>query len=142
LRKPSAASSSSRELHNLPTFFVDRCLGDKALADALRSHSLTVQIHKDHFPPDAKDADWLRVVGRKRWVVLTKDKMLRYPETETTALRDAGVRVFILTAGNLRAIEMADAFARALPKMQRLLRKVPNGFIAKVTRAGVVELIC
>jgi hypothetical protein len=73
--------------------------------------------------------------------VLTKDKMLRHRETEMAALRDAGVRVFILTAGNLRAVDMAEAFMKALPRMQRLIGKMGGGFIAKVTRAGNVELI-
>lgn len=100
-----------------------------------------VQIHKEHFPPDAPDAEWLRAVGRRRWIVLTKDKMLRHRETEIAALRDASVRVFILTAGNLRAADMAEAFVRALPGMKRLLEKIRGGFIAKVTRAGHVELV-
>jgi len=141
LRKPSAASSLSREPHSPLTFFIDRCLGDRALADALRAHGLMVQIHKEHFPPDAPDVEWLRAVGRRRWIVLTKDKMLRHRETEIAALRDASVRVFILTAGNLRAVDMAEAFIRALPRMKRLLEKMRGGFIAKVTRAGNVELV-
>jgi hypothetical protein len=97
LRTPSAASSHSREPRRPTTFFIDRSLGDRFVAEALRTHGLTVRAHKDHFPPDAKDEDWLREVGRRRWVVLTKDKMLRYRQTETTALLEAKVRAFVLT---------------------------------------------
>jgi predicted nuclease of predicted toxin-antitoxin system len=142
LKKPSAANSRSQhEPRSLPTFFVDRCLGDKALAQALRANGLTVEVHKDHFAPDAKDPDWLREAGRRKWVVLTKDKMLRYRETEIAALRAANVRAFVLTSGNLKADDMAAAFMKALPKMRRVLRKVKGSFIAKVTRAGGVEIL-
>lgn len=100
-----------------------------------------MRIHKDHFAPDAKDEDWLREVGRRRWVVLTKDKMLRYRETETAALLAAKVRAFVLTSGNLRADEMAEAFVKALPGMRRLLRKVKGPFVARVTRGGKTDLL-
>ncbi len=116
-------------------------MGDRTLAETLRAHGLTVQIHKDHFAPDAQDADWLREVGRRRWVVLTKDKMLRHRQIEISALREAGVRAFILTSGNLKAVDMAEAFVKALPRMRRLLKKERGGFVAKVTRAGAVERI-
>jgi predicted nuclease of predicted toxin-antitoxin system len=104
-------------------------------------HGVTVQVHKDHFPPDAKDEDWLRAVGKQRWVVLTKDKMLRYRETETSTLLAAKVRAFVLTSGNLRADEMAAAFMKALPKMERLLRKTRGPFVARVTGGGKAELL-
>ncbi len=142
MKKPSAANSrSSKKLRSLPAFFIDRCLGDKVLAEALRLRGLTIHIHKDHFPPGAKDEDWLREVGRQGWVVLTKDKMLRYRESEITAFRTARVRAFVLTSGNLKAIDMAEAFVRALPKMRRLLQKKSGPFIAKVTRAGAVAFV-
>ncbi|HXZ43269.1 MAG TPA: hypothetical protein VEH53_00455 [archaeon] len=66
LRKRSAASSGSRELRSSITYFIDRSLGERFLAEALRTHGLTVHIHRDHFAPDAKDQDWLREVGQRR----------------------------------------------------------------------------
>jgi predicted nuclease of predicted toxin-antitoxin system len=141
LRKRSAASSRFREPRRPTTYFVDRSLGDRIVAEALRAHGLTVHVHRDHFPPDAKDEDWLREVGRRRWVVLTKDKMLRYRETEIAALLAAKVRAFVLTSGNLRADEMAEAFRKALPRMESLLSKVKGPFVARVTRGGKTDLL-
>jgi ribosome-associated translation inhibitor RaiA len=71
----------------------------------------------------------------------TKDKMLRYRETEITALLAAKVRAFVLTSGNLRADEMAAAFIKALPRMERFLRKVKGPFVARVTRGGKTDLL-
>jgi len=67
--------------------------------------------------------------------------MLRYRETEMTALLAAKVRAFVLTSGNLRADEMAEAFIKALPRMEHFLRKVKRPFVARVTRGGKADLL-
>jgi len=60
------------------TFFLDRTLGKKIVASALRRAGVKVETHDDHFPPDAKDPEWLKEVGAKGWVVLTNDRHIRY----------------------------------------------------------------
>jgi len=107
----------------------------------LRAHGFTVAIHRDHFPVDALDADFLPQVGRRGWVFLTKDKMIFHRQLELAALWKAKVRAFILRSGNLTAAEMADAFSKAIPAMDRLLQSRKGPFIARVTRTGAVELI-
>ena len=42
----------------------------------------SVEIHDDHFAPDAKDEVWLVEVGKRGWIVLTKDDRIRYRVTE------------------------------------------------------------
>jgi hypothetical protein len=111
------------------------------VAQALRNAGETVEIHDDHFLPDAKDAEWLIEVGRKGWIVLTKDDRIRYRATEQQALRNAGVRAFVLASAQLRGSEMAEAYVKALPKMKRLLKNRPGPFIAKVTRGGSVSIL-
>ncbi len=64
------------------------------MAQALREVGETVEIHDDHFAPDAKDEDWLTEVGSRAWIVLTKDDRIRYRVTERTALASARVRGF------------------------------------------------
>jgi hypothetical protein len=41
----------------LTIFFIDRCLGSKKIVAALREAGVTVEIHDDHFLPDAADVD-------------------------------------------------------------------------------------
>jgi hypothetical protein len=48
-----------------------------------------VEVHDDHFAPDAPDAVWLRVVGERGWVVLTKDERIRRRPLEREALLTA-----------------------------------------------------
>lgn len=43
------------------------------MLEALRAQGETVEAHDSHFAQDASDVEWLGVVGRKGWVVLSKD---------------------------------------------------------------------
>ena len=57
-------------------FFLDRNLGSKIVAGELRRAGHRVEIHDDHFAPAVLDVDWLREVGSRGWVVLTKDRRI------------------------------------------------------------------
>ena len=120
---------------------MDRALGTVIVAEALRGAGCAVEIHDHHFPQNAKDTDWLPEVGRRGWVVLTKDHHIRTRQNELIALLAAGVAAFVITAGDLSGPEMARAFVRAAPKMKRMLVGQPRPFIARVSPAGVVTLI-
>lgn len=139
-KKPSAASSPSTP-PDLPVLFLDRSLGRRVIATALRAAGATVEIHDDHFPPDAPDAHWLAAVGQRGWVVLTKDRRIRYRTLERAALLMAGVRAFVLTAGDLQGPEMARIFVRALPVITRVTARTPAPFIARVSKTGAVSML-
>lgn len=100
-----------------------------------------MEIHDDHFPPDAKDADWLPAVGKRGWVVLTKDDRIRYRQHELEALMDAGVRSFVLTSRNLTGEEMAAIFVKFLSKIQRMAGGTRRAFIARVTQTRVAKIV-
>jgi uncharacterized protein with PIN domain len=63
---------------NAFVFFLDRNLGTKQVAEALRQAGAIVEIHNDYFLPDANDEEWLPEVGKRGWIVLTKDDRIRY----------------------------------------------------------------
>jgi hypothetical protein len=137
-KKRSAASSGSK-LPSSHTFFIDRSLGQKIVAQALRAAGATVVVHDDHFPADAPDEEWLREVGQRGWIVLTRDKMIRYRDTERAAIIRAGVRAFVLRGKSLKGPEMGEAFVRALPSMVRLLGKRRSPFVATITSSGTIS---
>ena len=111
------------------------------IAVSLRQAGIQTHVHDDHFLPDAKDEHWLREVGRKKWIVLTKDKRIRHRTIERQALIGAGVRAFVLTAGNLHGQEMANIFVKALPSITRLAARKSSPFIATITRGGRVTIL-
>ena len=110
-------------------FFLDGNLGKYEIADALRQAGAEVQIHDDHFRQGTRDVEWLSEVGQRRWIVLTKDTQIRYRTPERVALMQAGVRAFVLTAGNLSGREMADVFVQALPAIRRFVANHQPPFI-------------
>jgi hypothetical protein len=123
-----------------PVFFVDRSLGSVDVPAGLRAAGAKVEVHDDHFPHTEADVDWLPVVGKHGWVVLTKDRHIRTRNLELQALMDAGVAAFVLTAGDLTGAEMAEALVKALPRMRRMVAKHLRPFIATVSRSGDVTL--
>jgi hypothetical protein len=123
------------------TFFLDRCLGKKILASALRAANLKIEVHDDHFPPDAKDEHWLRVVGARGWIVLTSDRRIRYRGPELTALMASGVRAFAFRSGNLTAQEMAEIFLKASKRVSNLLQNSSGPFVASILRDGSVRVV-
>lgn len=120
---------------------MDRALGTGAIAGVLRRTDCKVEIHDEHFPQAAKDTEWLPEVGRRGWVVLTKDHHIRTRQNELVALLSAGVAAFVLTSGDLTGPEMAQAFVHALPRIRRMLVGQPRPFIARVSASGDVMLI-
>lgn len=135
-KKRSAANSKRPEAF---VFFLDRSLGRHVVADALTAAGAVVKVHADFFQEDAPDDDWLHWVGERGWLVLTKDKRIRYRKVEFAAVEQARVRLFVLTAGQITASEMGRIFVKALKKMERLATKHDEPFIARVTRAGNVS---
>jgi hypothetical protein len=84
----------------------------------------------------------LSAVGKKNWIVVTRDERIRYNVAEKQAMRRAKVRAFVLAAqGDLRADMLAQNFLKALPKIRRIVEKQMPPFIAKISRGGDVTLL-
>ena len=67
-------------------------------------------------PQNAPDEDWISEVGKRGWVVLTKDDRIRYRPAALAVYRRDQVKVFVFGSGEMKAQEMADAFVTALQK--------------------------
>jgi PIN like domain len=132
--------------HDDLVFFLDRCLGKKIVAERLGSAGLRVEVHADHFPetensPEEHDGIWLITVGRKGWVILTKDERIRRNQIELAALLASGAPSFASTAGNITGEQLADSFLAAMPQIRRFLKRHQPPFIATVSRLGTVRML-
>jgi PIN like domain len=137
-KRPSAASSKLRP--DKPRFLVDESLGGQLVTSALREAGAAVERLRDHFPPGTPDRDWLTDVGKRGWVVLTKDKRIRRRPAEVAAIVGANVRAFVFTSGNTTGQAMAQAYVAALPAMQQYCRDFAPPFVATVSAAGRVKM--
>ena len=122
-------------------FFIDRSLGRKYVALALRAAGATVEVHDDHFPQDTPDVDWLKEVGRRGWVVLSKDVRIRRNHIERAALEAAKVRAFFLTQQDITGPEMARLFTSVLPGMTNRAVAQPAPFIYTISRSGLFSRV-
>jgi hypothetical protein len=121
-------------------FFLDRCLGRNVVAEALIAQGIRVERHDDHFPQDQTDAEWLPEVGRRGWIVLTRDKNFDKNQIELRALFNSGTASFVLTGKEMTGQQMADAYVAAMPTIVRFLEKFRRPFVARITRAGIVKV--
>lgn len=99
-----------------------------------------MRVHDDYFPQNAKDEEWLPVVGERGWIVLTKDQKIRYRAPALAAVREARVRLFALTGKDIQASEMAEIILKALPAIERLTAQERPPLIAKITKGGAVSV--
>jgi PIN domain-containing protein len=120
---------------------VDRSLGRYTVANHLRAAGLKVCAHDDHFKQNTPDDVWLRDVGRRRWIVITKDKNIRKRYLERDALVAARVRAFVFTGGQISGVEMGEILVAAIGKIGKLLDSTPPPFVARITGAGDVAII-
>jgi PIN domain-containing protein len=123
------------------TFFLDRSLGaGKKVAEVLRQGGLNVETHGTWFRHDTADEVWLTVVGYFDWIVLKRDKKIGKNAIEMDALLDAGVKSFVMASGQLKDVDNAAIFLRALPRIFEMVDTIDASFIAKVFRDSKVQL--
>lgn len=122
------------------TFFIDHCVSQKIVPDAMRSAGATVETHIDHFSIDALDTEWLPEVSRRGWAVITKDLGLSSNFLELRAIAASNARVFILSCGNFTGEEMAAILVEGLDRLQRFVQGNQAPFIARINPAGQVRI--
>jgi PIN like domain len=121
------------------TFFIDRCLGNKLIVETLREAGLAVEIHDDHFGKNAPDVDWIPKIGKRGWIILTKDARIGKNRIERLSVADANARMFTIASQSLSGTDMADIFLKAIPEMRKFICENPAPFIAKVYQGGKVK---
>jgi len=97
---------------------------------------IPVELHDDHFAPDCPDADWLAEVGRRGWIVITRDLRIRYRAVEREAVLAHDVRVISLTARRLSAEELGRAFVAVVRRVEHFVERTPGPFIATLSAKG------
>ncbi len=121
--RPSGTQSAANSISKPPeplVFFVDESLDSLTVVEALRAAGATVERLTEHFPRGTADEIWLAHAGNKDWVVLTRDKRIRYRQLERRALKEARVRAFVFTGGNITVKDTAVILVKALPRIEKI----------------------
>lgn len=113
-----------------PEFFADRNLGRTTAAQLRERLGWTVHLVGDVFENDAQDVEdeqWIAYGCARGWVLLTKDKNIRFRRHEISALTPDGF-LFCLSTGRLDIEGQVDRFVQAAPSIVRAARAGRPGF--------------
>jgi hypothetical protein len=119
----------------LPVFFLDEnhCRNPHVIR-AIEEKGLTCEKHLDHFPAGSEDTDWLPIIARRGWTLITTDARIRTNFLEREAVRVNSVRMFYFAKNNLAGMEMGNALRHGLPKMLSLIQSQPPPFTASISK--------
>jgi hypothetical protein len=110
------------------------------LIDVLNKAGIRYERHESYFKAGEIDRTWLPEVSQRGWIILTKDKGIRYNELEISAVIANKGREFFFCSGNWSGDKMGEILSNAIPKMMRLAKKTAAPFIASISQSGEVYL--
>lgn len=109
------------------------------MPSGLRTLGWTIEAHDDHFSQVTKDVDLLPTVAAAGWVFLTQDARIRYRSAEANALREAGLRTFVLVTANLSAERTVEILEKARKRIERVAENEDAPFIYRVGKDGSLK---
>lgn len=136
---PSAANAGQRRKERLAslTFFLDHQIGRYVVAEKRREAGANVEVHLDHFKGDAPDPEWIPEIGRREWVLITKDQNIRRNPLERAAYAAAKLRGFIVTGKDMSGAELGELLVRCLDGLTRRAHKRPGPLLFAISKGGV-----
>lgn len=118
-----------------PEFFLDRGLGRYKVAHALADEGLIVHTLASVYGDDAEeridDVTWISDAAALDWILLTKDRGIRYVDVERDALTEAGARIFCISRADLSADVMIEWLVTNMNRILQRARK-PGPYIYMV----------
>ncbi len=119
-----------------PILFLDESLDSESVATALEVAGAKVKRATRLFPRGTADEIWLEEAGKHDWIVLTRDKRIRYRQLERQSLQQAGVRTFVFIGGNVTMKDTAAILVKALPRILTISAKIKGPFIYHIGLGG------
>ena len=140
--KRRSGTNSPSAPRSQPVVYIDESLSQKYLPEALRALGLIVYTVRDLRPSGGlKDEEWLREVGGRGWLALTKDKAIRRRPNEILAFKNANVRAVVLSAGTMTGPDQAALFTRRWPKLLKYANTLTPPFLVRLEKTGGCEVL-
>ena len=121
----------------LPTFLIDRSLGEKIIFSHLIHLGLNTKKLTDHFPQDTPDPEWLSKAGEKGWAVLTADTKIKIRPNERMAIINGKVKYFALRSRKQNSDVFKEIINKHLNSIIALALHMPPPFTATITKGHV-----
>lgn len=125
-----------------PAYFFDNDLSPR-YAEAIARLGFRTIVLRDLFPPDIKDADYLRQLRASGWVLVTGDNRILARPAEKSALVESGVTaVFLYRGWSELPFERQLAWLIVhWATVDTFVRRHPPGTLARLRRDGTVQLL-
>ena len=122
--------------------FLDRSIGTKVIASAIRELGLDVQTIQDRYgdeSPTIADVRWIADASADRRVLIGADQRIRYNPLERQALCRSAARCFTFPRGNLTAAQMIERFTMHLGAIVELAA-LPGPYVYHLRADAVTRM--
>lgn len=116
-------------------FFIDTNLG-QPLANGMRAFGEDVDHLKDHLPEDTPDREWLKYIGEKEYILITRDDNIRRNPVELKSLKDYNVGAFFLGGKNRTRCQLIQQLVKNWPRIKEFAVKERKPFIFRIPPTG------
>ena len=116
-------------------FFIDINLSQQ-LAIGMKGFGEHVIHLQEKFPPDTDDQIWLKYIGEKGLILVTRDERIRWRPAELRALKDHKVGAFFLGGKNRTRCQLIQQLVRNWPHMKELADKTKHPFVFRIPPQG------
>ena len=116
-------------------FFLDQNLG-RPLAKGMSEFGEDVVHLTEYYDQDALDPDWLKDIGAKGWILVTRDERVRWNPAEIQAIREHKVGAFFLGGKNRSRCQLIQQLVKAWPNLKETAAKTRRPFAYKVRASG------
>jgi hypothetical protein len=116
-------------------FFFDENLG-KQLSDGFKCFGEDTCHLLDYYDPGTKDEIWLEEIGKKGWILITKDRRIRRRPLEIEALKTNNVGAFFLSGKSMGKWESIKQLVQSWEKIQEIAKNNPRPFAFQINRSG------
>lgn len=125
------------------TFFFDRNFGTR-LPKALGRVRPPVNIEwhqNQRFPQKMPDDEWLKIVGKRGWIVFSHDRKFHREATETAAVRQHSVGCFYLPGANHPTWDKLVIFVRVFGRLIEIVGSQSPPYVYDVNLNGQIKKI-
>ena len=102
---------------------------------------MTVKLLHEEFQRGILDSDLLPRIGKQGWILLTKDNQIRRRPLEIESFIAARLRVFVFESAEMTSEGMLDAFRKALPAIEGVVKKRKPPFVMRIGVTGRVTVL-
>lgn len=127
----------------MPSWFVDRSLGSRAVPQGLRDAGWTIETMDERYGParsqDILDADWIADAARRDDVLLTSDRKIGKIPVQAYVIRAVSARIVVVDA-NLTAASQVERLTGRAPQILALIEHREGPWIVSAGAVGLREL--